>query len=206
MTCLMNAVLLEELRTLQLGLSYMQVSISLTTSLILFLAFGSCVRAESWNALASGYAATTDCHGVDVPLGTPTVATAGTTDETVGLDGHVVFLWRFEPNDTAIFTSVIKLLESNGTTYYDANRKEHLTVYYADDTQVLTVEGDWGVQAFFYDTEGQLRGDSGIIKIRATSVVIVPEVLSPLLVAAALSGLSALWLKVHRWPHQKRAG
>jgi hypothetical protein len=110
-----------------------------------------------------------------------------------------------EPNDTVLFTSVIKPLEPNGTTYYDAPRKEALTVYYADDTQVLTVEGDWGVQALFYDPEGHLRGESGIIKIRATSVIIVPDVLPPLLIAAALSGLSAVWLKVRTRPHHKRA-
>ena len=189
---------------LQLRFSHLQVSISFVALLILSLAFGSCVQAGSWNALASGYAVTTDWRGVDVPIGTPTIATAGTTDETVGLNGNVVFLWHFEPNDTVLFTSVIKPLEPNGTTYYDNNKKENLLVYYADDLQVLTVEGDWGVQALFYDAEGKLMGDSGIIKIRATSIVVVPEVLPPLIVALAASGLFTIWLKVRTSPQQKK--
>lgn len=192
------------MRHLQFRLSGRQVLIALQALLIASAAFAGAVQAGSWSALGSGYAITTDWQGVDVPVGTVVTATAGTTDESVGQHGYAVFLWHYELNASIMFASENSTLWSNGTTYYHNDKKTSLTVYFSADTRTLTDEGEWGVQALFYDVHGKLRGDSGIIKIKATSVTVIPEVMSTLIVALVGSALLTAAINGHARLERKK--
>jgi hypothetical protein len=123
-----------------------------------------------WSALNSGYAVTTDYHGIDVPLGTLVTATAGTTDSNIL---NVTFVWKF-PNETVAFEDIDVAVWSNGTKYPDENGS---LVFYAQSSFRLTVEGEWGVQAYFKGLGGHLRGNgTDIIAIKATSnEIVIPE-------------------------------
>lgn len=123
-----------------------------------------------WSALGSGYAVTSDYHGIDVPPGTLVTATAGTTDSNII---NVTFVWKF-PNETVAFEDVDVAVWSNGTKFPDENGS---LVYDAQSSFRLTVEGEWGLQAFFKGSGGHLRGNgTDIIAIRATSGEAIPEI------------------------------
>jgi hypothetical protein len=137
-----------------------------------------------WSALNSGYAVTTDYHGIDVPPGTLVTATAGTTDSSIL---NVTFVWKF-PNETVAFEDVDVTVWSNGTKYPDENGS---LIYYAQSCFTPTVEGEWGLQAFFKGLGGHLRGNgTDIIAIRATS----PEVISEFSVVGAVGTVVAVSL------------
>jgi len=122
-----------------------------------------------WSALKSGYAVTTDCHGLDVTSGTLVTATAGTIDSSIV---SVTFVWKF-PNETVAFEDVDVAVWNNGTKYPDENGD---IVLYAQSSYTLTIEGEWGVQAFFKGPGGHLRGNgTDMIAIRATSPGVIPE-------------------------------
>jgi len=124
-----------------------------------------------WSTLGTGYAIATNYHGIDVPLGTPVTATAGTLDPGVV---NVTFRWHM-PNDTARW-EVTKLVSQNGTKGKWNNGTEAL-IWYASDTQILDVLGDWGVQAFFRGPDGNDRANlTDVIKIKAESFNVVPQV------------------------------
>lgn len=119
-----------------------------------------------WSALNSGYAVTTDTHGSDTPINVPVTATAGTTDATIE---EVEFLWK--DSDETVVWDVTVAVSSNGTMW------DGKLIYYAQDTQSPDSIGDWAVQALFRGPGGHLKGqESGIVKIRATSLHSVPEV------------------------------
>jgi hypothetical protein len=123
-----------------------------------------------WSALNSGYAVTTDYHGIDVPIGTMVTATAGTTDSSIL---NVTFVWKFS-NETVAFEDIDVAVWSNGTRYPDENGS---LVFYAQSSFMLTIVGEWGVQAFFKGLGGHLRGNgTDIIVIRATSGDVIPEI------------------------------
>ncbi len=108
-----------------------------------------------WETLETGYAVTTDHHGVDVLPGTPVTVIAGTLDPEVV---NVTFRWHM-PNETVRW-EVTKSVASNETKGKWNNGTEAL-IYYANDTQIPDVFGDWGIQAFF-------RGASGTEKANVT--------------------------------------
>lgn len=139
-----------------------------------------------WQTLGTGYAITTDHHGVDVLPGTPVTATAGTLDPDVV---NVTFRWHM-PNETVRW-EVTKPVAPNGT-WGEWNDGTPALILYANDSQILDVIGDWGVQAFFRDEKGTDRaGLTDVIKIRAESFNVIPEV--PLgTIAVTLSMLAAL--------------
>ena len=123
-----------------------------------------------WSALNSGYAVTTDYHGIDVPIGTLVTATSGTTDSSIL---NVTFVWKFS-NETVAFEDIDVAVWSNGTKYPDENGS---LVYYAQSCFTPNVVGEWGVQAFFKGPGGHLRGNgTDIIAIRATSGDVIPEI------------------------------
>jgi len=124
-----------------------------------------------WSTLNSGYAITTDYHGIDVPIGTLVTVTAGTTDTNVE---NVTFVWRY-PDKTVAFTDPEVVVWSNSTTW--TNSSGTYIIYYAQSSYTPDVIGDWGVQALFNGPGGHLRGqDSDIIAIRATSFNVIPEI------------------------------
>jgi hypothetical protein len=136
-----------------------------------------------WHALSSGYGATTNWHGEEVPVGESVTAWAGTTDPDVT---DVLFRWRY-PDDT-VYTEVTVPIDGPYTTptvptgvpqeIIDwANAHPGIDVYYADDTQTPDEIGDWGVTVLFIGPGGTTKADvDEVIAIRATSFEAVPEV------------------------------
>jgi hypothetical protein len=152
-----------------------------------------------WSALNSGYAVTTDYHGVDILPGTVVTATAGTTDANVR---NVTFVWKY-PNGTEAFIDPQVPVEFKGN--YWTNNAGSFPIYEATSSyRVVLPIGDWGVQAFFNGAGGHLQGQgSDTIKIRATSFNAVPDV--PIVgtagaVAAMFLGLG-LFLKRKKRQH-----
>ncbi|MCK4933932.1 hypothetical protein KAS06_04605, partial [Candidatus Bathyarchaeota archaeon] len=75
-----------------------------------FLVFVNVVYAP-WSTLGTGYAITSDYHGIDVFPGIPITITAGTLDPSVT---QVTFRWHM-PNDTARWEVTVPV-SPNGTT------------------------------------------------------------------------------------------
>jgi len=127
------------------------------------------VRADPWSALGgSGYAVTTEPFPLEgVIPGEDVDAKAGTTDPNVE---YVVFRW-LAPDGTVISRDpedVVDVEDEWDPTY-------GMNVLVARSTYAPEIVGDWGVQVFFYGEGGHLRGEA-IIRIRATSFFVIPEV------------------------------
>ena len=138
-----------------------------------------------WSTLGTGYAITSNYHGIDVPPATPITITAGTLDHSVT---QVTFRWHF-PNGTAAWTDTVELVSANGSTGFWNNGTE-VEILYAQDTKAPTVMGDWGVQAFFQDATGRTKsGVENVLKIRATSFNVIPEIALIDTVGAAIAML-----------------
>lgn len=147
----------------KLMLVLMLTSISLFVSVAIVYA--------PWSTLGTGYAITSNYHGIEVPPGTPITVTAGTLDSNVV---KITFRWHM-PNDTVRWEVTVPIF-TNGTTG-EWNDGTTALIRYAQDTQIPDVIGDWGVQAFFQDSTGKDRaGLKDVIKIKATSFNAVPEV------------------------------
>lgn len=129
-----------------------------------------------WSTLGTGYAITTNYHGVDVPPGFPITVTAGTLDSRVV---NVTFRWHAPPDgDGPIEREVVVPVAPNGTEGKWNNGTE-VPILYAQDIFAPDPDelGDWGIQAFFQDSEGTDRANlTDVIKIKAVSVNVVPEV------------------------------
>ena len=182
-----------------------------TVAIIMFavtlILYTTVVQAGPWSALSSGYAVTTDYQGVLVYVPQDVTATAGTTEHPA-VDRvpefpdvtKVRLLWM-PPADSLLDEFFSPPLEQDpldltysGDDYVD---KDGIPwgIYTASDTQTIDAIGDWGVQAWFYDSEGNLKGISGLTKIRATSFEAVPDV--PFgTIAAFLAMLGALGIFV----------
>lgn len=126
--------------------------------------FVMCVKA-GWNALNSGYAITTDYHGKDVLVGTLVTARAGTTDPNIT---SVTFRW-IPPEGDEWLVEYVPVADSGETWNGDP-------IYDAYDAQTVDIVGDWGVQAWFHDSRGNIRHRTDIKAIRATSFHVIPEV------------------------------
>lgn len=152
--------------------------------------FVMCVEAQ-WDALNSGYAVTTNYHGVDVQLGTPVTARAGTTEYPNVTS--VRFRW-IPPVGDEILTDAVNLTPSDPSEYWNGE-----LIYDAFNTTTIDVLGEWGVQALFYDSAEppNLMHETGIKKIRATSFFAVPQVPfgTIAIVLTMLGGLSVFALK-----------
>lgn len=141
----------------------------------LICSFATAVYAQV-QALSTGYAITSNYHGIDVPPGSNVVVTAMTTDPTVY---QVTFLWKDPTGRTADFEEITPLFH-NGTMY---NGK---LIYYAISENIVNTIGDWGVQALFQAPGGKTKqGITEVVKIRATSFNVIPEV--PLIGTAGAS-------------------
>lgn len=146
-----------------------------------------------WSALNSGYAITTDYHGEDVPPASLVTATAGTTDINVL---NVTFEWK-DPGENIVFTETKDVL-SNGTRW--TNSSGSFLIYYANSSYAPGLPlGDWAVQVFFNGPGGHIRGQgSDIIRIRATSFNVVPEVAVVGTAGATIAMLLGLGLFLHK--------
>ncbi len=139
----------------------------------------------SLNALNSGYAiARWPWDSGDVLPGENATVRACTTEYPEAT--QVVFRWN-RP-DGSHFDIGPKTLTLSGDTWDGAD------IHDAYDNQTIDMEGDWGVQAIFMDTEGNLMGPNDpyeAVAIRAISYHAIPEI--PLgTIVATLSMLGAL--------------
>lgn len=174
---------------------------------MLFIA-GLNIAHAQWPAIKnSHYAVTTDWHGEIVPVGESVTAWAGTTDSEVY---KVEFKWKNPlPNENVIFDENVTVFGPYTTPDVPPNVPQEIvdwadnnhgfTIYYASNTQIPDEIGDWGVQILFYAPRGNLRGqESGIVKIRATSINVIPEI--PVVgtagaAAVMLLGIGLFWNK-----------
>jgi len=127
-----------------------------------------------WTTLGTGYAITSNVHGIDILPGTPVTITAGTLDSNVV---KITFRWHEPPDGNGpVRWEVTKFVYTNGTQG-QWNDGTWADIRYANDTQTPDIIGDWGVQAFFRDSTGKDRaGLANVISIKATSFNTVPEV------------------------------
>lgn len=188
---------------MQTKLIKLKRKISLGVALLVFITLISVsVVNAPWSTLGTGYAITTNYHGIDVPPSTPVTATAGTLDSRVV---NVTFRWHF-PNETVAWEDIVDVWTN--TTKGQWNNGTEAEIRYAQSTLAPYVIGDWGIQAFFQDSEGNDRaGLKDVIKIRAESFNAVPEI--PLgTIGAAATMIIALTLfalkkkKAVRTPHK----
>jgi hypothetical protein len=126
------------------------------------------VKADSDNegSLSSGYAVTSNYHGVNAPIGANVIVTAKTTDSKAA---YVQFIWK-DPAGHIIWQENVTL-SRNGETY------KGKAVYSAQSTHQPTIIGDWGVQAKFFTSNHNQCGyivDTRLAT-RATSFNVVPE-------------------------------
>ena len=174
---------------------------------LLFLFFVGIAHAP-WSSIGSGYAIWTDAHGVNIPVGVEVTATAGTTEYPPGRLSNkpdvtaVRFRWMppSSSGEPDIYDPPIvedpKPLSYDGTTDY-----EGWPVYTAESKLTPNIMGDWGVQAWFYNTEGNLAGQSGVEAIRAVSFNTVPEI--P--IVGTLGAAAAMLLSLGLYWHTKKS-
>lgn len=129
-----------------------------------------------WSTLGTGYAITSNVHGIDVPPGTPVTVTAGTLDSNVM---NVTFRWHEPPdgNGPVRWEDTVPIFTDG--TYGEWNNGTTAEIRYAENTHTLPpdVLGDWGVQAFFRDSTGKDKANlTNVIKTKATSFNAVPDV------------------------------
>jgi len=133
-----------------------------------------------WSTLGTGYAITSNYHGVDVLPGTPITITAGTLDPNVV---QITFRWHRPPDgngDVAREVTVPVVASPYpppDTPQEVIDYANSTTIWYAQDTWAPDETGDWGVQAFFRDSTGKDKaGLESVISIKATSFNIIPEI------------------------------
>jgi len=156
--------------------------------------FVTMAYAYNWDgSLESGYAVTSNYHGIDVPSGAEVVVTAMTTDPDVDV---VTFVWK-NPAEQPVHIETKKVY-SNGTTF---NGK---LVYYANSTFTPNAMGDWGVKATFLDVHHCCIW-TWVERVarRATSFNVIPEI--PVLgtAGASVAMLAGFTYKLKRKPQHK---
>jgi len=127
----------------------------------------------SINALNSGYAITRwpPSDGIFLQFADLTVKALTTKYPNDPNATHVVFRWNL-PNGSSFDTDPYPL-ENIGNTW------KTNPVYEANDTQTLSLLGDYGVQALFHNGTDDLQGPEHpyeIVKIKAISGHAIPEV------------------------------
>lgn len=158
-------------------------SIVAILAVCVFLLVSVNVAQAQWAAIkVSGYAVTTNWHGIDVPVPSSVVVTAGTTDLSVT---SVEFIWREPPDGngpiafdeevptSTLITPAVPPNVPNEVIKW-ATDNPGITYKYAQSTHPIDVVGDWGVQALFKDGIN-IKGRA-LSAIRATSFNAVPEV------------------------------
>jgi len=151
----------------------------------LLLSATTIVVQAQWAAISSGYAVTTNWHGMDVPLGQLVTAWAGTTDGTVH---SVEFEWK-DPDSSSVWNDTVSVFGPFTTPDVPntvppeienwAINNQGFAIWYANCTHdpsewTETIIGDWTVKAKFVNTVGIPGQD--YTSFRATSFVVIPEV------------------------------
>lgn len=167
-------------------------------SVLALLMIGSFIMlayAHNWDgSLESGYAVTSNYHGIDVPSGAEVVVTAMTTDAKVD---HVIFVWK-NPADQVVWVDFEKVY-TNGTTY----EKDGKLIYYANSAHNPEALGDWGVKAIFVDLNGIYRCEMKLIVARrATSFNVIPEIPVIGTAGASIAMIAGFTFKMKRKPRK----
>jgi len=181
------------------------VRITMILFVCLFFFGASIVVKAQWSAINSGYAVTTNYHGITVNIGSPITATAGTTNLNVL---QVEFLWM-DPGKNIHRDVTVSLLEVSRTTYpwpgpindeiiqWCDSQSSTLHYKFAQDTlpgELLDEAGDWTVQAHFLNT-----GEKPEDRIRATSWMSIPEApLGTITILLGMFGALSLYLTTKR--------
>ena len=145
-------------------------------------------NATSYNegSLTSGYAVTSNYHGLNVPIGAEVVVTASTTNNRVDF---VLFIWK-DPAGHTVWQEAVKVTWDG--TFFNSEK-----VYSAQSTHKPEIVGDWGVQAKFFDEFNFCHFDFDIrLATRATSFNVVPEL--PLIGTAGASVAMVLGLALFK--------
>lgn len=155
-----------------------------------------------WPAITTGYAVTTNWHGIDVPAGQEVIVTAGTTDPNVKT---INFTWK-TPGGVTVWSEIVPVigpLVAPDVPPYKvpqevvdwANNNHGVTYWYAQSSHTPTEAGDWGVQARFLGTV-RVRGNSQVdFVVRATSFNLVPETpWGPIAISATFLGALGLFV------------
>lgn len=129
------------------------------------------VRAYDWSgtSINSGYAVTTDWHGMEVPIGATVNVWAGTTNSNITC---VMFRW-LRPNGTEAWSP------HNVTSYTEVHWNSQTVREFLHAGEPDEV-GDWTVQVIFYGGEGHGQGPlsevaTEKVTIKATSFFAIPE-------------------------------
>ncbi|MGD8506194.1 MAG: hypothetical protein PVF15_05960 [Candidatus Bathyarchaeota archaeon] len=157
-----------------------KLSLAIIMLSLQLLVFVSIVYAP-WQTISTGYAIATNYHGIDILPGIPVTATAGTTDDSVT---KVTFRWHRPPDGNGPIAWEVEVSPLSISPYPPPNVPQEVidyanstTIWYAQNTQVPDEIGDWGIQVFFQDSEGKDRaGVEDVVKIRAESVNVIPEI------------------------------
>jgi len=171
----------------------MKIGYAIVVVLLVGISFGVAnVAYGQLDATRIVYSVTTDYHGIDVPIGTLVTATAGTTDTDVQ---NVTFLWLY-PNETVAHTDANVQVWSNGSTF------DGELIFFAQSSYRPDVLGDWGVIAFFIGEGGRTKHDiDDVIRIRATSFYLIPDLPTVGTAGAAATMLLGLGLYIRKKKH-----
>lgn len=155
-----------------------------TILVVYFLLFiiGTDIAKAQWSAIkGSGYAVTTNWHGISVPIGQVVVVTAGTTDPDVT---HVRFIWR-NSSEAVVWDETITIDGPLKTPNVPTNvpqevidwavENQDITYWYAQSSHIPNALNEWSVQAIFYNAT-RPKGNSKVnFVIRATSFNVIPD-------------------------------
>ena len=122
--------------------------------------------------LNDGYEVFSDAHGIDIPPGTLVTVTALTTDPDVT---QVTFLWK-SPIGGLVFSETVAVVDMDS---YETLEWPLVKGAESDYTPTVPPDmlGDWGVQALFQGSEGKtIQGYEDVVRIRATSFNVIPEI------------------------------
>jgi len=125
------------------------------------------------STLGTGYAVTSDYHGIDVMIGSPVNATALTLDSTIN---RITFKWNAPNGTEGVWIDVwdLPLLTDGMGTW---NNGTMATIRYAYSIHNPDSVGDWGVKVLFQGPNGKTKeGFDEVVQIKATSFNAVPEV------------------------------
>jgi hypothetical protein len=170
------------------------------------LAYTDVAKAQ-WSAINSGYAVTTNWHGIDVPIGQRVVATAGTTDSAVT---HVVFIWR-NSSENIVWVDNVTVSELSTPNVPSnvsdevvkwANENQGICYRYAQSAKIPNMVGEWGVQAIFYNaTKPQGNPRENFVVKKATSINVIPD--APVVGTAGLVSAMAFGLGLFKLKQKK---
>lgn len=134
------------------------------------------VQADPWSAVDSGYAVTTNYHGVEVlpPPDPPLMAKVGVlTEKFESLGVYEVRVDLRDPDGNVVDSDTVTSF-SDGTSPKGAPIKYAWTDALAPATWMV---GDYSVKAYFYAEDGkEIAHTEDLTAMRATTVMVVPEV------------------------------